>query len=286
MAGTYTLVVTNINNGCTASDVVVILPEIPVAYASVVQPTCLRETGVIMVDSVTGLSAPILYSLNGGSLSVQPQFSNLSPGAYTLSVQGGNGCTASVSLVVEAPDLVEVFFLDTDAEINLGYSYQIETQVNIPLTEIASVSWTPAEGLSCADCLDPVAMPLITTRYSVLVTSTAGCTARSEFVLKVDRDRKVFVPNIFSPNDDGENDVFTVLGDPVTVRRIRSLQVFSRWGEAVYERREFSPGEPNIGWDGTHKGQRLNPAVFVWQAVVEFADGQEEVFTGDVTLKR
>jgi len=286
LAGTYSLVVTNPANGCTATDLVVILPEIPVAYASVIQPTCLVEQGVIVVDSVTGLSNPILYSLNNGSPSVQTQFANLAPGAYTLSVQGGNGCSATVSLVVQAPDLVEIFFLDTEAEINLGYSYQIVTQVNIPATEIASVSWTPEVGLSCADCLDPIASPAITTRYSVLVTSTAGCTARSEFVLKVDRDRKIFAPNIFSPNDDGNNDVFTIMGDPVSVRRIRSLQVFSRWGEAVYERRDFSPGESGIGWDGTFKGQRMNPAVFVWQAVVEFADGQEELFTGDVLLKR
>jgi hypothetical protein len=54
----------------------------------------------------------------------------------------------------------------------------------------------------------------------------------------------------------------------------------------VYERRDFAPGDTNIGWDGTFKGQKLNPAVFVWQAVVEFVDGREVFFKGDVMLQR
>jgi hypothetical protein len=70
------------------------------------------------------------------------------------------------------------------------------------------------------------------------------------------------------------------------VVKIKSLQVYSRWGEAVYERRDFDPGDTQTGWDGTFKGQRLDPAVFVWQALVLYIDGQETFFSGDVTLKR
>ena len=102
----------------------------------------------------------------------------------------------------------------------------------------------------------------------------------------VDRTHKIYGPNNFSPDDDGKDDVFTIFADPFTVVKIKSLQIFSRWGEEVFELLDFTAGDTNLGWDGTLHGEKLNPAVFVWQAVVEFVDGKEEVFFGDVMLQR
>ena len=130
------------------------------------------------------------------------------------------------------------------------------------------------------------AKPDLSTQYQVSVVSKAGCEARGNIQLTVDRTRRVYGPNIFSPNDDGTNDIFTLFADPISVVKIKSLQIYSRWGEAVFEQQDLAPGDITVGWDGTFKGQKLNPAVFVWQAVVEFADGQEELFKGDVTLQR
>ncbi|MDO8368928.1 MAG: gliding motility-associated C-terminal domain-containing protein [Saprospiraceae bacterium] len=284
-AGTYQLLVTNPANGCTDTDAVTIDPEVPVAFASVQQPTCQELQGTVHIDSVTGLSDPILYSLNNSLPSVQNQFTNLAPGTYTVEVQGGNGCNATTVVVVEAPDLVVISLVPT-AEIGLGENYQIDATVNIPPSDIASINWTPSTGLECDTCLNTGAMPDNTTNYQLLVISKAGCEARGSLLLTVDKTRKIYAPNIFSPNEDGTNDEFTIFADPVSVERIKSLQVYSRWGEQVFERKDFSPIDTNIGWDGTFKGQNLNPAVFIWQATVLFADGKEELFTGDVTLQR
>ena len=283
-SGTYLLTVTNPSNGCTDTDEVIIASEVPVAFASVVQPSCMDLQGTVQIDSVTGLSAPILYSLNNGPPSAQNQFTNLVAGTYNIEVLGGNGCSAMAVAVVMAAPLVEITLVP-QVTINLGYSYQIDATVNIPNADIASVTWTPATGLLCDTCLSTEATPLTTTDYQIVVVSKAGCEARGNLLLTVDKTRKVYGPNIFSPNEDGTNDAFTIFADPFTVVSVKSLQVFSRWGEAVYERRDFAPGD-DIGWDGTFKGQRLNPAVFVWQAVVLFVDGKEELFTGDVTLQR
>ncbi len=284
-AGTYVLTVTNTANGCTGTDEVTILPEIPLAYASVIQPTCQDGQGTVLVDSVTGLSDPILYSLNNSQPGSLSQFENLAPGTYTLQVQGGNGCSASATVTVNAPTLVQIT-LAPEATIGLGHSYLLDPGVNINSTEIASVTWTPSAGLECDSCLSTLAKPSSTTQYQVLVVSDAGCEARGNITLTVDKTRRLYGPNIFSPNDDGKNDVFTVFADPFSVVRIKSLQVYSRWGEQVFELLDFAAGDTNLGWDGTFKGQRLTPAVFVWQAVVVFADGKEELFAGDVTLQR
>ena len=116
--------------------------------------------------------------------------------------------------------------------------------------------------------------------------SDDGCEAQERILIRVDRTKKVYGPNIFSPDDDGQNDVFTIFGDPITVRSIRSLRVFSRWGEEIFEQTNLTPGDESMGWNGTFKGSKMNPGVFVWQALVEFADGEEVIFTGDVTLIR
>jgi gliding motility-associated-like protein len=284
-AGTYQLLVTNPANGCTDTDLVTIEPEIPVAFASVVQPNCLHPKGRIQIDSVTGLSEPILYRLNQGQPAPQNEFTNLVPGIYTIDALGGNGCSATIEVVINPPVLLTLT-LAPEATIILGYTYQINAQVNIPDADIAAVTWTPGDGLVCDTCLSTEAMPLTSTNYQVVVVSKEGCEARGNLSLIVDKTRHIYAPNIFAPDDDGRNDVFSIYGDPANVVKIKSLQVYSRWGEAVYERRDFDPGDTQTGWDGTFKGQRLDPAVFVWQALVLYIDGQETFFSGDVTLKR
>jgi gliding motility-associated-like protein len=284
-AGTYQLLVTNIANGCTDTDLVTIAAEVPIAFASVVQPTCLDQQGKVLIDSVTGLSGSILYSLNSGAPTAQDQFTNLDPGTYTVLALGSNGCNATVEAVISPSVLLEIT-LTPVATIALGNTYQIDAQVNIPNADIASVSWTPGADLVCDTCLSTAATPYSTTEYQLLVVSDQGCEARSTLRLIVDRTRHIYVPNIFSPNEDGNNDLFSIYGDPASVVKVKSLQVFSRWGEAVFEHRDFDPSDTQIGWDGTFNGQRMNPAVFVWQAVVLFIDGKEELYKGDVTLKR
>ena len=168
----------------------------------------------------------------------------------------------------------------------LGESYQIETQINIPIDQIGTVQWTPSTGLNCDTCLNPLATPLLTTQYKVIVVNDKGCTDRATLLLQVDRRVDIYVPNIFSPNGDNENDVFMIFADMRGVKNIKSFQVFSRWGELVHEYYNFEPNNPAFGWNGRFNAQDLNPAVFVWYAVIELVDGSEVLYKGDVTLER
>ena len=80
--------------------------------------------------------------------------------------------------------------------------------------------------------------------------------------------------------------MFLVFAKPGSVEKVRSFLVFSRWGETVYEYYNFDPNDPAYGWDGFHRGEPMNPAVFAYFAEVEFIDGRVEFFEGDVTLVR
>ena len=104
-------------------------------------------------------------------------------------------------------------------------------------------------------------------------------------IVYVDKDRNVFVPSGFTPNGDNANDIFMVHGDD-GIQEILSFKVFDRWGEVVFEASNAEPNDPEYGWDGTFRGQEMNPGVFVWIAEILFIDGYSEVYKGDVTLIR
>ncbi|MCB9332119.1 MAG: gliding motility-associated C-terminal domain-containing protein [Lewinellaceae bacterium] len=284
--GTYNLLVTNPGNGCTDTDQVVIDPEDPVAVLDVVQPPCEGDRGRIIIDTVIGGQPPLNYSINNGqTFTTQSFFGNLPPGDYTILVQDANGCETTASATILEPEVFEVM-VEPQVTIKLGGSYQIETTVSVPLSDLSLIQWTPPLGLDCDTCLNPLASPLQTTRYRITVISNKGCEDDASLLLVVDRRPNVYIPNAFSPNGDGDNDLFKIYADPISVKQVKTFQVFSRWGELVYEYYNFDPNSPAYGWDGTLRGQQLNPAVFAYYAVIEFIDGQEILYEGDVTIVR
>ena len=96
---------------------------------------------------------------------------------------------------------------------------------------------------------------------------------------------RVFVPNAFSPNGDGMNDVL-ILFSPGDVQQVKSFRIFDRWGELVFNRQNFLPNYAVNGWDGRFQGQKMGLGVYVYMAEVLLIDGRIEVVSGDVTLIR
>ncbi|MCB9353038.1 MAG: gliding motility-associated C-terminal domain-containing protein [Lewinellaceae bacterium] len=283
--GTYTLLVTNPANGCSNTDSVIVAALPPPAFEpEVLQPNCHRLKGTVNFGAITGGMSPYLYSSNGGqTFSGQSTVQQLQAGSYDLVVQDVNGCTAETTVIVNTPFIPEVK-LEDFVLIELGESVLLDPVLNMPDDDVASWIWTPADGLSCADCPRPEAKPLKPAQYTLTVVDSNGCEAKATIRILVDRKRFLYAPNIFSPNDDGINDMFTLYAKGVT--DIQRLQVFDRWGAEVFMVEHLQPNDELHGWNGTFRGHDLNPAVFVWQAVVEFEDGAVEVFSGDITLVR
>ncbi len=96
----------------------------------------------------------------------------------------------------------------------------------------------------------------------------------------------VFAPNVFSPNEDGFNDKFTLYANNDYPTQVNSLSIFNRWGEQVYFVENLDFGDESRGWDGTKNGQALDNAVFTFTAEVELVDGSRKLMNGEVTLIR
>ena len=145
--------------------------------------------------------------------------------------------------------------------------------------------WSPAAALSCSDCRNPITAPTQTTAYTVTVINTLGCTASDDILITVLNAQAVYIPNTFTPNGDGINDVLTLYAN-ASIAQVVFFDVFDRWGTLVYRNTNFpSNGATALtAWDGTYKGKPLQTAVFVYHTKVVFKDGTEKVLVGDVTL--
>jgi gliding motility-associated-like protein len=279
--------VTNLNNGCQSADEVTVTRDIPTASISLIQPLCAGDQGSLFVESLTGGLPPYLFSINGGEHFQQSSaFPRVPPGLYEVVVQDVNGCEYRQQQAIEQPDSLVILALDPEASVRLGETYQIRTQVNIPLSELAWVSWGNNPALSCDDCLNPIATLTQSSVFRVRVRTINGCEDEALVRLLVDRRPNVFIPNAFSPNGDGANDVFMVFARPGSVAKVKSLAVFTRWGEEVFYANDFLPNDPQYGWDGNLRGQPMNAAVLVFFTEIEFVDGSTEIFKGEVNLVR
>ncbi len=144
-------------------------------------------------------------------------------------------------------------------------------------------TWVPPTDLSCTNCPAPEAVPKITTTYQVAFTDTNGCSNTGNIqVIVICTGSNLFIPNTFSPNGDGSNDVFYPRGRGLN--RVRSLRIFNRWGEVVFEKRDFPVNDPNSGWNGSFRGKRPQPDVYIYQAEVFCDNGEIIKLDGNIAL--
>ncbi|MFT5166178.1 MAG: gliding motility-associated-like protein, partial [Saprospiraceae bacterium] len=288
-SGVYTLIITNSTNGCTQSASVTVEEntEEPVAMEVLIfPPLCFGDEGSIEVLFTEGGQAPYLYSIDGGqNFYATPIFNALPFGTYSIIVQDAVGCEYEESFSM--PFVPELYIeLVPELIIQLGETGEIEAYVNTAPSLIDTIIWTPSEGLSCTNCLTPLVNSFVETLYTITVVDENGCVAEDEIILRVEKARGVYIPTAFSPNDDGFNDRFRIYAKDGIIKSVTSFQVFSRWGELVFQQRDFMPDDAEAGWDGFFKGEPLQPGVFVYWVEMEFIDGFKRLYKGDVTLLR
>lgn len=287
-AATYTVTMTDAG-GCTgtASVTLTAAPGIT-ATVSGISPSCFGDRdGLILIEALSGGSGPYSFSMDGGNFfqalpSALPfTIPNLSARVYDLIIRDVNGCATAVTANVVAQEEL-MLDLGEDRTIKLGDSTLIRAQVNF---DIAQLQWTPTLNLSTPDAADSYANPIESTAYRLTTSDENGCSVSDVVMIFVNKTRSVYIPNVFSPNGDGLNDLFTVFAGSDVVE-IKGFIIFDRWGNMLYQKGPFLPNDLQYGWDGTFEGQDMNAGVYVFYAEVVFADGLTEVFKGDVILMR
>ena len=225
----------------------------------------------------------LVYSLNNLNPNTEGIFTNLAPSTYELTIKDELGCQYfdNITLVEPAQILVD---LPEKLSINLGNSIELVPLITGP--NQVNFEWTAIESLSCFDCENPIAAPLKNTKYQLTIYDVNNCESQDEVLVLVETNKGIYTPNVFSPNNDGQNDLFTIQAADGPVEEVESFKIFDRWGNMVYEAHNFQPNDESYGWDGTYKGQIMNNGVFVYFAIVKFVDGTETKVQGDITLTK
>ena len=284
-AGVYALDALDAN-GCPWGDQVALTEPPPIDFALVVEPIACDAPelgGAIGPGAIAGGTPPLRMRLGDADAAEPSRVAGLAAGTYVVLIEDANGCARRDSATLDAPETPKLD-LGADRELILGDTFQLRLATTVALSEVAWTS-SPPSYLSCDDCAEPRAAPGVTTSYVVTGLTESGCPGEASLTLRVRVEDGVFVPTAFSPDGDGVNDRFTVYAQD-ELAEVVELRVFDRWGEAVWAGVGFAAGVPELGWDGTFRGEAVNPGVFVYYARVRLRSGREVELAGDVAVVR
>lgn len=285
--GTY-----NWSNGSTNSTIVVTPTGDSTLTLQVSNGTCTSDTTITIIVNAppvpsvgpllnTCQGTPVQLTASGGTSYTWQPGSSLSDSTlsnpmanpavtttYTVVVANG-GCTAIDSETVVVYPVGAVAACCT-ATIIQGQSAPLSVT---PATPGNKYQWVPSAGVSCDTCANTIATPSVTTWYHVIVTDSNNCTSMDSVLITVKENcGAVFVPNAFSPNDDGQNDILYVMCNPACVSAL-SFNIYDRWGNLV-----FKTSDPTVGWDGTYKSKPMNTGTYVY--TIKYTDDKGNAVSG------
>lgn len=281
-AGQYDVTVTD-NNGCTATDSVTITEPSPIDYHITLEDiNCAgQQNGAVILTSVQGGVSPLTTSLDGQSFQQKYIYTGLGAGNHEVVIMDQNGCSFEENFVLTDP---EVWSLDLgqDTSVSYGATFILIANIIGQPKGMVEINWSDGE---CANCLTRTIEVVSNSYYEAFAADENGCTAHDRINIDVFINRDVFVPNIFSPNDDQVNDVF-LISSSKGLKEIEELTIFDRWGNLVFQEYHFQPDDPIRSWDGRMGDKPLNPGVYAYKLIVVFRDDRREIKFGDVTLIR
>jgi gliding motility-associated-like protein len=198
---------------------------------------------------------------------------------YNLTVTGANGCSsinpAATTVVVTAPPKL---FAGDDTSVVIGQPLQLNA-VDVDTAGFSSYTWSPAEGLSDPNIANPTTVVTADITYTVVATTPSGCSATGTIVIGAATTAGIIVPNAFTPNNDGHNDVLRVI--TFGIQSLKYFRVYNRWGQLV-----FNSSSEGVGWNGSIGGQQAPTGAYVWMAAGVDYQGRPLQKEGTVLLIR
>ncbi len=262
--GNYSVIIVD-TAGCSVKDSVNIKVK-PVNVSILGNDSiCYRSSATLMVTGA--LNYEWSNGANSSSVNVSPLFNV----TYSVIVTDSNKCSDSLYKTITVNPL-PVSNVCCDTTIYSGQSVQLFASGGM------SYIWTPATGLSCNNCPDPFANPQQTQNYTVVISANNGCSVNDSVLITVENCGQLFVPEAFSPNGDGQNDVLFVRGKCI---ESFNFMVFDRWGNKVFETQNT-----NTGWNGMYKGQPMNTGTYVYELKVILYDKSTIEKHGNIVLVR
>ncbi len=250
------------------------LPQVPASqYAcpgqgliTIDQPEDSREAYTYTLSKLPGGPAYTATSSKG------QKFTGLDSGAYSLRIQSG-ACDTILPLQLNTFPKPELNLRPRDTSLRYGDTLSLQAGGANRYT------WWPGYNISSPDGDSVQVWPRKPTEYLVVGLNAYGCTDTASIRIAIDYQLPGLIPNAFSPDGDGLNDVFRVEG--ITFQQILYFRIYNRYGETIY-----SGAGNHSGWDGTFKGRGCDIGTYYYMVELQYPNGHRKVYKGDVLLIR
>ncbi|MCC6815542.1 MAG: gliding motility-associated C-terminal domain-containing protein [Saprospiraceae bacterium] len=237
------------------------------------------QDGKLELLSVIQGKNPVVMIVDGVPYPSTQIIDQLSKGTHFLYIIDSNNCYSdTVTIVINEPALVRP---DIGPDLNIN-SNQIILLKELTGQNFKEYQWLPADLFDCNNCPESKLRVQSDTNVFLFVKDQNGCSASDTLSIRIRKSGGIFTPNTFSPNGDGVNDEFYLIGDDEI--KVKYLSIYDRWGNLIFSHLNPRINKPDDGWNGIYKNKTLNPGVYVYQFLIQSEDGTEELRSGTITL--
>ncbi len=274
-------------NGCDSVVYYSILVENVKATISQESSGCSSAGGrSVIISNVGGGVGPYSYALGINSAStiinsLPLKLNNPPSDTFDLIIKSANACTFISQIAFDPINTGLKINLGSDRTIKLGDTVRLTIAANFNIT---SFKWITANYLSCTNCRNPIAQPLVSTLYIIEAIDINGCIARDTMRIIVDPVVDVYVPNIFSPSSANEtNRVLHIYPAPQVIE-INRITIYDRWGNVYADLKNPALSNSILVWDGRIKGKDAPQGVYIYKLTYTTADGKLHTKYGNIVL--
>ena len=280
--GNFQVTITDAEGCSTIETVSLPEPDGPEVNFEIEQPLCPDDNGSIRILP-KDINRPMIFSIDGGATyGFETYYNQLGPGNYKVIIQDDLECIQEFDIELIRPDTLWV-------ELNIDSNYLVVrpgTLIElsaITVGQVEEIQWLPNE--INTDELNTSFIANNNMDIRIIVRDANNCFVSDALQLTVEIG-EVYSPNAFSPNKDSNNEYFTLYSDLGSGEIIELLQVYDRYGNLLFTRKEINLNQPELGWDGTFKGELMTTGVYTFLGIVRFGNGQRKIYEGDVMLVR
>ena len=192
---------------------------------------------------------------------------------YTVNIVDSNNCVDTSYSAITVNPLPIITAAPNDTTVKYG------TDLQLTASGATIYTWSPAQQLNYSNSPAPIATITDPATFIVTGFDITGCKNTDSIKVLVDYDANIGLPTAFSPNGDGKNDIFRLVG--AGFERLQEFRIFNRWGQEL-----FHTNNIRDGWDGSYKGQMQDMGIYNYIIKLNTPDGNVKIFKGDVMLVR
>lgn len=282
--GYYILETRHTESACTAIDTIVVVSPDPIEAVALTSMDVFcngTSSGSIIVTDILGGTPSYIYYLNGQE-ATEDEMNDLSAGEYEFLIEDINGCLFDTLILIQEPQVIQLLSNQELTFVNEGADLFIQLTTNIESEDIQSVIWEPT--IPCDNCLEYLIEDIDSdSEYIVTITDKNGCQETISLRVLIDSDLRLYLPNIMD-DIDSDNNVFypqSSLKDLI----IEEMSIHDRWGNKVFENKEFLANDPQYGWDGSFGSKKAIAGVYTYRIVTIYKD-EKFRYAGSITLLR